>query len=182
MKHTIHNEVAKHLSQIDKLRISSTDEKIKHKEINKIKATIVNLLSIIEDIKGLLAHISSTSIDFQLKLLMHKFNQIQTKSNLLSLANFDFPCHNIEQTTDNFSERTVETIYLENVLKVCERPPNDEVTEQCDNIQQGIENIETKIREQVMVDLKILTTDEVTMIENLSDECVDNIIESFQNL
>lgn len=201
LKQAIHTEITKHLIAIDKLRTLETKEDLKVRKIDENKRKISGMLSIAMELKELMAQMPYSSVDSSLELLMHKLNQILTKNNIEKLLSHDTFEYNaggfdFDRSVDSSLEKCFETVYLDNLLEICEHVKNkskDEILSDTDekSINSGIspfdidehklKSYSEKPREQITVNLEELTREERDMIFSLSNECVEKIFDNLQN-
>lgn len=201
MQQTIHDEISNKLKSIDKLRAMQTSDEMTCSKINEYKSKIAEMLKIHSHLKELLQNIHQISIDSFVDLLTHKFNVILTESSVNELLNFDevkLPSLDFGLETIELSKNDVSSVYLNDILRRCSELKHEKSDETDDELQNvmTVEAVRDIVWPEVMdrldnyldhrtkikVDLKRLTNEEEAMVESISNDCVENIIENlFQN-
>lgn len=201
MQQTIHDEISNKLKSIDKLRAMQASDEMTCSKINEYKNKIAEMLKIHSHLKELLQNIHQISIDSFVDLLTHKFNVILTESSVNELLNFDevkLPSLGFGLETIELSKDDVSSVYLNDILRRCSELKHEKSDETDDELQNvmTVEAVRDIVWPEVMdrldnyldhrtkirVDLKRLTNEEEAMVESISNDCVENIIENlFQN-
>lgn len=166
------------------------------KEMFVHKKKIAQLLKIVSTLEELLQNIQKNSIDSFLDLLKHKFNVILTDSRVNNLLNDVTSESSIFHSDLSHSEKyNFSSIYLADILKryieLGQETSNESnglnelngiVTNNdlvCDISWPGVMNrIDSYLdqRMKIKVDLKHITSEDMAMVEHVSDECVQIII------
>lgn len=197
MQQTIHDEISNKLKSIDKLRAIQASDEMACSKITEYKCKIADMLKIHSHLKELLQNIHQISIDSFVDLLTHKFNVILTESSVNELLNFDevkLPSLDFGLETIERSKDDVSSVYLNDILRRCselKHEKSDETDDELENVMtvEAVRNIVwpevmgrldnyLEHRTKIKVDLKRLTTEEEAMVESISNECVENIIEN----
>lgn len=196
MQQIIHDEISNKLKSIDKLRAaaSTTDETICTK-IREDKNRIAEMLKILSHLEELLQNNQQISIDSFLDLLTHKFNVLRTESSLNELLN-------ISETPKllpiNFgsesSKYDISSEYLKDILRRCNGLLHEKLEDTVDKLGNMVtsEVVQSIVwpevmsrldiyldhRTEIKVDLKRLTHEEEAMVESISNECVESIMDN----
>lgn len=187
LQKAIYDEIGNKLKLIDTFRATaSSASKIDRMQIAEQKNHIAEMLKMLSHLKLCQFNIQQISIDSILDWLTHTFNAISAKDQAFSCAMVKGPNATAELIQPLREE--VSSVYLNEILRKCDELNTAQSEETVDDIEGVIRDtvwpeIMQRLnncldsRKKIKVDLSRLSSEEKTMVENVGNEMVSDIVD-----